>query len=78
MKHVQAIRRQEFKRSYAAQVAPVITIRRPNEGGVVVPKVFSSKQARAIGEYDVIFGEAFLCSGRGGYKDDRARAEPNE
>lgn len=56
----------------------MVTIRGPNEGGVVVTKMFSCKQARAVGEYDVIFGEAFLCSRRGRYKDDRARTEPSK
>lgn len=56
----------------------MITIRGPNKGGVVVTEVLSSKQSRTVSEYDVVFGEAFLCSRGRGYEEDGARTELKE
>lgn len=38
----------------------MVAVGSPSEGTEVVAEVFSDEQARAVGEYDVVFGEAFL------------------
>lgn len=47
----------------------------PHEGGVVVPEVLPGEQLGAVGEDDVVSGEAFFGGGRGGDEEDRAGAE---
>lgn len=42
----------------------MITVRSPREGGEVVSQVFRDEQARAVGENDVVLGEAFFSGGR--------------
>lgn len=54
----------------------MLAVGSPHEGGVVVPEVLSGEQLGAVGEEDVVCGEAFLGGGRGGDEDDRPGAEP--
>lgn len=42
------------------------------KGGVVVEDVFAGEEAGAVGEGDVVFGEAVLEKGVGGDDDDEA------
>lgn len=58
--------REDFNGGDSAEVAPVVAVWRPREGGVVVAKVLSGEESRAVGEYDVILvSETFFGGGWG-------------
>ena len=49
----------------------MVAVGGPSEGGVVIAKVFSSEQPRAVGKGIIIFREALLCSRGTRYEEDR-------
>jgi len=69
---VDAVGGEEFEGGDAAEVAPVVTVGGGAEGGVVVEDVFAGEEAGAVGEGEVVFGEAVLEKGVGGDDDDEA------
>ena len=62
----------------AADVAPVGPVVGGADDGVVVCEVFSGGEVDAVGEGDVVLGEAFLSEGKGGDDEDGAGAEAEE
>jgi len=57
---VDALRGENVEGSDAAEVAPVITVGAGPYSGVVVEDVLSGEGALAVGQGNVVFGEAFL------------------
>ena len=55
-----AVGGEELDDSDAAEVAPVGTVGGPDEGGIVEVDVFPRDEAGAVGEDDVVLGEAFF------------------
>lgn len=74
---LEAVGGEELEGGDAAEVSPVVTIGGPGEAGVVVGHDSPRHQARAVGEDDVVFGEAFL-GGRGGRDDDGGTGAESE
>lgn len=56
----------------------MVAVGSPREAGVVVSHVLADEEARAVGEDDVVLGEAFLRDGRGGDDENGAGAEAEE
>lgn len=57
----------------------MVAVWRPREGGVVVAKVLSGEESRAVGEYDVILvSETFFGGGWGRDEEDVSGAETKE
>lgn len=63
-------RAEELEGHAAADVAPEVAVGCERDGGEVVVEDFPGEHAQAVGEDDVIFGEAFFCGGRGGEQED--------
>ena len=61
-----AIRGEYLLGAEAAEVAPGIAVRCRGHGGVVEPYMLAGRQARAVGQDDVVLGEAFFDGGRRG------------
>lgn len=59
-KRVEAVGGEDVEGGDAAEVTPVLAIGGGPQGCVVVEDVFSGEEAGAVGEDDVVFGEAFL------------------
>ena len=53
-----------FKGRDSAEVSPVVAVVSPGHAGVVVADVFPGQQLRAVGENDIVLGQAFLSSRR--------------
>lgn len=75
---LQSMRREDLDGTDPAKIPPVIAVRRPRDGGVVMPKVFSCEQLRPVGEDGVVFSKALLRNFRRGDEKNRARAELEE
>lgn len=75
---VEAVRGEDLQGHDPPQVPPVVPVRRPNQARVVVADVLAEEEAGAVGEDDVVLGEAFLGGGGGGYDQDAAGAELEE
>ena len=59
-----ALRGENVEGSDAAEVAPVLAVGAGPDSGVVVEDVLSGEGAGAVGQANVVFGEAFLvCCG---------------
>lgn len=56
----------------------MLAIGGPNKAGIIVTKMFSSKQPWTVSKDDVVFGETFLCKRRGRDKEDMARSKSEE
>lgn len=56
----------------------MIAVRTPDQGSVVAAQMFSGEQAGAVGEDDIILGEALLGGGGGGDDEDAAGAKLEE
>lgn len=56
----------------------MVAVRRPGQGSVVGAHIFSGDQAGAVGEDDIVLGEALLGRGGGGDDEDTAGAELEE
>ena len=70
MKRRETRGREELERYDTADVSPEVAVGSEGDGGVVIVEDFPGKQARAVGEDDVVFGEAFFGGGRGGEEED--------
>lgn len=53
----------------------MVAIRSPDDDGEVVAEIFAGEEARAVGENDVILGEALEGGGRGRDEEDWTRSE---
>lgn len=76
--HLDAVSGEHLGGGDAAQVAPVVAVGGPHEGGVAVAEVLARKQPRAVGEDDVVSCEAFLHRGGGGDDEHGAGTELEE
>ena len=59
-RRVEARRGEDLHGGEAAEVPPMVAVRGGSHGGPAVAEVFSAQQTRAVGEYEIVFGEAFL------------------
>lgn len=73
---VEARRREDVDGDDAAEVAPVVAVGGNGDGGVVVPYILAGEEVRAVGQDDVVLGEAFLHRERRRNDDDKTGAEP--
>ncbi|KAK3423287.1 hypothetical protein EUGRSUZ_F00174 [Eucalyptus grandis] len=71
----EAVRRKDLHGREAAEVAPVGAVGGAADGGVAVSHDLARERAGAVGEGDVVPGEALLSRGRGGYDDRGPRAQ---
>lgn len=69
---------EEFRGGDAAEVAPVRAVRSGDECGEVVGEAFAAGETGAVGEGEVVFGEALFGGGGGGDEEGEARAEAEE
>lgn len=69
---------EELDDGEAAEGPPEVAVRGPHVGGVVVGQGVGRHAGRAVGEGDVVPGEAFFDGGRGGEDEGGAGAEPEE
>lgn len=69
---------EELRGGYAAEVAPVRAVRSGDEGGEVVGKALGAGKKGAVGEGEVVLGEALVGGGGGGDEEGRAGAEAEE
>ena len=60
------------------EVSPVVSVVSPGHAGVVVADVLSGQELGAVGENDVVLGQAFFGGRRGRNKDGVARAQLKE
>ena len=67
---------ENLERHDAAEVAPVVAVGGNGDGGVVVPYILAGEEVRAVGQDDVVLGEAFLHRERRRNDDDKTGAEP--
>ena len=56
----------------------MLAVRCRGHGGVVEPHVLAGRQARAVGQDDVVLGEAFFDGGRRGNDDHELGSESEE
>lgn len=69
---------QDFNGGDSAEAAPVVPIRGPHEIRVVVPEALGYEETGAVGEHDVVLGQAFFGCGRGRHHENRPGAEPEK
>ena len=53
---MKAMSGEDFERRNSPQITPVVAIRRPYKGSVIVAEDSSDGHVRAVGENDVVFG----------------------
>lgn len=69
------MRREDLDGGDAAEVSPVVAVRGEGDVGVVIAEMLAGEEARAVGQDDVVFGEA-LANDRGRRNDnDKTRAK---
>lgn len=74
----EAIARKRFDGCDSTHLAPVGTVFGEGEAGVIVGGEGHGRELRAVGEGDVIGGEAFVGEGGRGDDEGRAHAEAKE
>lgn len=72
---IQPVRREYLDGADAAEVPPVVPIRRGDHGCAVVRYVFGHDEIRPVRQHDVVLRETFLGDRIGGDDEDEAVAE---